>query len=345
MRNFLKVFILSGLAGLIAFLLFSGWHWWQSGRFEQATDNAYFQSDITSLASKISGYIVEVAVQDNQSVQSGDILFRIDDRDYKARLSKAEANVSAAMAALTNIDAERGLQDAIILQAEAKLASAHAARNLAQQNFERYQSLARTKAASKAQFDKAKATRDQADAAVKAAREALNATRKKLQVLAAMQEAADATLKQAKASRELARLDLDNTIVRAPVSGIVGNRQLRVGRLVAPGTSLLDIVPTDPIWVIANFKEVQLEHIQAGQEARIQVDGYPELELNGTVASLSPGTGSAFSLIPADNATGNFVRVVQRVPVKIQLAENPLPGRLVPGLSARVTIKIAENRE
>ena len=145
---------------------------------------------------------------------------------------------------------------------------------------------------------------------------------------------------QAQAARDLAEIDLDSTVVRAPVDGVVGNRQIRIGRLVAPGTSLLDIVPVDDVWLVANFKETQLQHIRPGQRARITIDGYPDETLNGVVDSFSPGSGSAFSLLPADNATGNFVRVVQRVPIKIRFANNPLPGRLVPGLSARVAIDL-----
>ena len=144
----------------------------------------------------------------------------------------------------------------------------------------------------------------------------------------------------AQAARDLAQIDLDDTVVRAPVDGVIGNRQVRIGRLVAPGTPLLDIVPVNDVWLVANFKETQVEHIRLGQRVRITVDGYPNETLEGVVDSFAPGSGSAFSMLPADNATGNFVRVVQRVPVKIRFASNPLPGRLVPGLSARVEIDL-----
>jgi membrane fusion protein (multidrug efflux system) len=143
---------------------------------------------------------------------------------------------------------------------------------------------------------------------------------------------------QARAARDLAQIDLDNTVIRAPVDGVIGNRQVRLGRLVAPGASLLDLVPVTDVWVVANFKETQMEHLRPGQRVRIEVDGYANARLEGVVDSFAPGSGAAFSLLPADNATGNFVRVVQRVPVKIRLVRNPLPGRLVPGLSARVAV-------
>ena len=148
-------------------------------------------------------------------------------------------------------------------------------------------------------------------------------------------------VEQARAARDLAQIDLDNTVVHAPVSGVVGNRQVRIGRLVAPGVSLLDIVPVDDLWVVANFKETQIERIRPGQRVRITVDGYPNEAMEGTVDSFAPGSGSAFSLLPSDNATGNFVRVVQRVPVKIRFVGKPLQGRLVPGLSARVEVDLA----
>ena len=317
------------------------WVWWQNGRFDVTTDNAYLRGDITSLASKVAGYVIDVLVDDNQRVQAGEILFRIDDRDYRARLAQAEANIAAAKAALTNIEAERSLQQAAILQAEAQLSSATAGQTLARLNFDRYASLARTQTASQAQLEQSQATRDQANAATAAADAALTAANKKLEVLAAQKLSAEAALAQAKATRDLAQIDLDNTVVKAPISGVIGNRQIRVGRFLTIGTPVVDIVPVDNVWLVANFKEVQLEHIKGGQRAVISIDGYPDVELKGTVASLAPGTGAAFSLLPADNATGNFVRVVQRVPIKITLDNNPLSGRLVPGLSARVTVRIA----
>jgi membrane fusion protein (multidrug efflux system) len=173
---------------------------------------------------------------------------------------------------------------------------------------------------------------------VAAAAAAIDAQQEHITVLSTEREAAAAAVDQARAARDLAQIDLDNTVVRAPVDGIVGNRQVRVGRLVSPGAPLLDIVPIDDVWIVANFKETQVGRIRPGQRVRITVDADPEETFAGEVDSFAPGSGSAFSLLPADNATGNFVRVVQRVPVKIRLVDNPLPGRLVPGLSTRVEI-------
>ncbi|BCH28789.1 multidrug resistance protein A [Mesorhizobium sp. L-8-10] len=317
-------------------VLGAGWAWARSDK--TSTDNAYVRGDVTGLAPKIAGYVTAVEVRDNQAVQAGDVLFRIDDRDYRARLAQAVANVEAAQARLGNVDAEIQLQHALIRQAEAQRRSAEAELNLATKASDRRRELIRTNAVSQAQVDESDATRSRAEAAVAAASAALEAQRQRIAVLDAQREAAVAAVAQARAAEEIAQIDLDNTVVRAPIGGVIGNRQVRIGRLVAPGASLLDIVPVNDLWVVANFKETQIERIRAGQRVHVTIDGFPDETVEGVVDSFSPGSGSAFSLLPADNATGNFVRVVQRVPVKIRLVGNPLHGRLVPGLSARVDI-------
>ncbi|MBK3778427.1 HlyD family efflux transporter periplasmic adaptor subunit [Azospirillum brasilense] len=314
-----------------------GWNWARSNG-GTATDNAYVRGDVTSLAPKVAGYVTAVDVEDNQTVGAGDVLFRIDDRDYNARLAQAVANVEAAQARLTNVDAETRLQHVLIRQAEAQRRSAMAEMTLAAKAYDRHRELIRGNAVSQAHLDESDAARLKAEAGLSAASATVEAQQQRIAVLAAQRDAAAAAVAQAQAARDLAQIDLESTVVRAPVGGAVGNRQVRVGRFVAPGASLLDIVPVDDVWVVANYKETQLEHIRPGQRARVTVDGYPDGTLDGVVDSLAPGSGSAFSLLPADNATGNFVRVVQRVPVKIRLVGNPLPGRLVPGLSARVEI-------
>lgn len=303
-----------------------------------STDNAYVRGDITSLAPKVGGYVMSVDVHDNQTVQAGDVLFRIDDRDYRARLAQAEANVDAARSRLANIAEEVRLQRTLVRQAEAQRRAALADMSFARKTSDRRRKLIDGGAVSQAQVDESDAGRIRAEAGASVSSATVDAQRQRIDVLGTQREAAIAAVAQAEAARDLARIDLENTVVRAPVSGVVGNRQVRVGRLVAPGVSLLDIVPVADLFVVANFKETQLEHIRPGQTARIRVDGYPNLALEGIVDSFAPGSGSAFSLLPADNATGNFVRVVQRVPVKINLRRNPLVGRLVPGLSARVEI-------
>ncbi|MBW9116063.1 HlyD family secretion protein [Rhizobium cauense] len=307
---------------------------------EVSTDNAYVRGDVTSLAPRVAGYVVAVEAKDNQTVRAGDVLFRIDDRDYRARLAQAVANVEAARARLTNVTAETELQHSLIRQAEAQKTSSVAELNLAIKAYDRSRQLIRSNTVSQAHAEEADATRSRAEASVLAASATLEAQQQRIAVLASQREAAVAAVAQAQAARDLSEIDLESTVVRAPVDGVIGNRQIRVGRFVAPGTSLLDIVPVRDVWLVANFKETQLQNIRPGQTARITIDGYPDNRLDGVVDSFAPGSGSAFSLLPADNATGNFVRVVQRVPVKIRFANNPLPGRLVPGLSARVAIDL-----
>ncbi|WP_073648097.1 HlyD family secretion protein, partial [Pseudomonas aeruginosa] len=255
-----------------------------------------------------------------------------------ARLAQAQANIEAAEARLGDVDAQTGLQRALIRQAEAQRRSAVAEMNLAAKTHARSRKLILSNAVSQASVDESAAARSSAEAALAAAGATVEAQQQRIAVLLAQREAALAALAQARAARDLARIDLDSTVVRAPVGGVIGNRQVRIGRFVTPGVSLLDIVPLDDVWIVANFKETQVAHIRPGQRVRITIDGYPSGELEGVVDSFAAGTGSAFSLLPADNATGNFVRVVQRVPVKIRFAANPLPGRIVPGLSARVEV-------
>lgn len=320
-------------------LVAAGWAW-HRGR-APSTDNAYVRGDITSLAPKVSGYVVAVEVEDNEAVRPGDVLFRIDDADYRARLAQAEANVAAAGARLANIEAETRLQHTVIRQAMAQRRASAADLDLAAKASERRRTLIQSSAVSQAQVDESDAARLRADAGLSGASASLQAQREKIGVLATQRDAAIAAIGQAQAARELARIDLASTVVRAPVEGVIGNRQVRVGRFVTPGVSLMDIVPIGHLWVVANFKETALETIRPGQRATITIDGFPNARFEGVVDSYAPGSGAAFSLIPPDNATGNFVRVVQRVPVKLRLARHPLTGRLVPGLSARVEISRA----
>lgn len=311
---------------------------WASNADRASTDNAYVRGDITSLAPKVGGYVVSVEVEDNEAVEAGDVLFRIDDRDHRARLTQAQANVAAAKARVLATEEEIQLQRSLVRQAQAQRGIAAADLDLAIKTSNRRRELINSNAISQAQVDASDAARARAGAGEAGAIAAVQAQSQKVGLLMAQRQVAEAALAQAVAARDLAQIDLDNTIVRAPVSGTVGNRQVRVGRLVSSGASLLDIVPAGDVWVVANFKETQLSHIRPGQWARVRVDGYDQ-EFEGVVDSLAPGSGSAFALLPADNATGNFVRVVQRVPVKIRFSRRTDLDRLVPGLSARVKIE------
>lgn len=341
MQTPFKTLVLSGLA--IGMLVAAWWgaDWLMTRQRHVSTDNAYLRADITAIAAQVPGNVIAVAVDDNAEVDAGDVLFRIDDRDYQARMAQADARLAAARAALSNLSAQRHLQESVIDQARARIRSVNAAQVLAQQTRDRQRALVETRATSQARLDQSEAAAVGAEAAVVAAHAEIQAQTRRLDVIAAQEEAAQATLAQAEAARQLARINLDNTIVRAPVAGIVGNRQVQAGRFVAAGAPMLDIVPVQDIWVEANFKETQLARLETGQQVEIRVDGYPDRRLAGRVDSLAPGSGAAFSLLPPDNATGNFIRIVQRVPVKIRLMQSPEDVRLVPGMSARVRVDLA----
>lgn len=344
MRKYIGILIAAGV--FCAALIYSGlWlsDWWSTGRFEARTDNAYVRADVTSIAPKVAGYVTEVPVADNATVHRGDVLFTIDRADYKAKVDAAAANVASKVAALTDIVAQVKLQTALIAQADAQVDAAVADQTFTGLNNDRYVKLQKTGTASQQSFDQAQASKAKADAGVAAATASAQAQRAKIEELAAQKLSANAGVDQAKAALTLAQLDLDNTIVRSPVDGVVGNRQVRVGRYVSPGSPLINVVPLDNVWIVANFKETQLSRIKVGQNARVAIDGHAGADISGVVDSLSPGTGSTFSVLPTDNATGNFVRIVQRVGVKIRLNQDNATGRIVPGLSARVAVWTGDN--
>lgn len=321
------------------------WQWYFHGRFEETTDNAYLRGDITSIAPKLSGYVVEVPVGDNANVRKGSLLFRIDDSDYRAKLDQAIATLSTRQADIANIGATQNLQDALIEQAAAQERSVSADLLFARANLDRYTALQKSGTASEQKLQDAQTGFTKAEAADKAAAANTLAQRLKLGVLSAQLAGAQAAMAQAKASVSLARMDLANTLIQSPIDGVVGNRQVRVGRYVTPGTPGMDIVPVQDVWVVANFKETQLNRMEIGQSVRVMIDEYPGVQIDGVVDSFAPGSGAAFSVLPPDNATGNFIRVVQRVPVKIRLTHNPLPGRLLPGLSARIAVRVSRETD
>src|SRR5438132_12988922 len=324
---------------LLALGAVGGWYWWTSWRFLQSTDDAYVQSDVSLISPKTEGYIKEVRVRDNEPVTAGQVLFAIDDRDFAAKLAQAEAAIATAEASVATYATRLKLQQAMIDQAAASLRSAEADLSRAQLDFKRYTALATSDYASRQRYESADADSRKADAALGKARAALVAEQSQLAVLESQKREEQAKLAQARASLQLAQNDLDNTVIRAPVAGVAGNRAGQVGQYVKPGTQLLSLVPLARIYVTANFKETQLTRIRPGQLAEVSVDAYPDLTLEGRVESFAPASGAQFSLLPPDNATGNFTKIVQRVPVRIALPENgPLAGMLRPGLSVTVTV-------
>ena len=316
-----------------------GWYWWNVLRFQQSTDDAYVQSDITLISPKVEGYIKEVRVGDNQEVAEGSVLFVIDDRDFAAKLAQAEAAVAGEEAIIATYENRLKLQQSMIEQAAATVQSAEADLARAQQDHKRYSALVTTDFASRQRFEQAETDARKGEAAVAKTRAAFAAEQSQLAVLRSQQREEEAKLQQAHAALRLARNDLENTVIRAPVSGVAGNRAGQVGQYVKAGTQLLSLVPLSRVYVTANFKETQLTRMRPGQLAEVSVDAYPDLILDGRIESFAPASGAQFSLLPPDNATGNFTKIVQRVPVRIALpANNPLTGRLRPGLSVTVTI-------
>lgn len=320
-------------AAVIAGVIYGG-HWWSVGRFIEDTDDAYVGGDVTVIGPKVPGYITQVAVTDNQVVHAGDLLVKIDDRDYRAALAKADGAVAAQQALLANLDATENLQQAVISQAQASVAAADAETQRSRDDEARYRDLSSRSAVSIESAQRADATYKTARAGSDKAQAALIAAQRQIDVIESQKLQARAALQQAKAEQEIARLNEGYTESRAPVDGVVGNRRARAGAYAAAGTQLLSVVPAHGLWVDANFKEDQLARMSAGQAVEIRADVMPGRVFHGRLSSLAPATGAQFSVLPPENATGNFTKVVQRVPVRVVLdSKDDALGVLRPGLS------------
>ncbi len=326
------------LAAVVAAVKFAE-TWWTVGRFLESTDDAYVGGEVTVIAPKVPGFIAQVNVSDNQPVHAGDLLLKLDDRDYQAALAKADAAVAAQQAALTNLDATRFLQEAVVAQARAEIASATAEIGRAHDDQVRYQSLVSGAATSVQSSQKADADYQQALAAGDKAQASLAAAQRQLSVIDTRKAQVQATLNQTLAERDLARLNLSYTELRAPIDGTVGNRSARQGAYAAIGSQLISLVPTRGLWIDANFKESQLAHVRPGQPAFVTIDSLPGQTFHGRVLSLAPATGAQFSVLPPENATGNFTKIVQRVAVRIVLDDEAATlGQLRPGLSVTAEV-------
>ncbi|OOV89464.1 HlyD family secretion protein [Pseudomonas sp. MF4836] len=327
-----------GLAALVALGVYAE-HWWSAGRFIETTDDAYIGGDVTVIGPKVAGYIEQVLVSDNQRVQAGDLLIRLDSRDYRANLDKAEGAVAGQEALLANLDATEQLQHAVIGQARAGIDATGAEMSRSREDNARYKRLVGSSAVSVESAQRADATFKTAQALNARAEAELLASQRQLQVIATQKLQARAALMQARAERDLARLNLAYTELRAPVDGVIGNRRARPGAYAQAGSQLLSLVPASGLWVDANFKEDQLEHMLPGQRVVIRADVLPGREFHGHLDSLAPATGAQFSVLPPENATGNFTKIVQRVPVRVILdpADGVL-GQLRPGLSVNAAV-------
>jgi membrane fusion protein, multidrug efflux system len=333
--------ILMASAGLLV-IGAAGWYgydYWTVGRFHVSTDDAYVQADTVSIAPRVSGYLVEAPAQDNETVKAGQVLARIDDRDYRVALDEAKANVLAAQALIDSQQGAVETQLALIDTAKGSVAVDQANEVFAQQENERYSHLATTGYGSVQNAQNASAKIASSHASIERDTGTLQSMKKQLDVIKAQTAQAQAALAHEQAAELQAELNLSYTTIVAPADGTVGNRTLRVGQFVQAGTQLMSIVPTDAAYVVANYKETQLTDVKRGQPATIEVDMFPGRVFHGHVDSMAPASGQTFALLPPDNATGNFTKVVQRIPVKIILdAESERSGDLRPGMSVEPSI-------
>ncbi|MGY3619719.1 HlyD family secretion protein [Bradyrhizobium sp. USDA 10063] len=319
------------------------WDEWVGAATIQTTNDAYVRAELTRLSSRVAGEVLTVAVKDFQHVKAGDLLVQIDPADYQAQVAQAEAGVAAAQAALDNLNNQVELQYATIAQAEAAQVSAAALEVEARQEQERQQSLSQTDAGTRQRLEQATAAYAKAQADVRASRAVVAAQRHQLEVLQGTKKQRAADLDAAKAQLAAAKLKLGYTKIVAPFDGVVGERQVQPGDYVNIGTNLINVVPLPNVYVIANYKETQLTRVRPGQPVAITVDSFPREKLRGRVERIAPASGSQFALLPPDNATGNFTKVVQRIPVRIQLDENqPSLSRLLPGMSVVTSINTSD---
>ncbi|TCT40359.1 HlyD family secretion protein [Martelella mediterranea] len=325
-----------GIGGILVLLM--AWNLPPFAGSIERTDNAYVQGQVTQLAPQLSGLVAEVAVSDFQTVHQGDILVKLDDRIYARKLAQAEANLAAANAALdANLQAQASAR-AQVASAKAGVASAQAALTNAKAQWDRKNLLKQKQIATQSEVDQAKATLDQAKASVDQAKASLQVAKEGLQSKVVNRRSLEAKVSAVEAAREQAKINLDNTTITAPRDGTLGQVKVRIGQYVSPGSQLVALVP-DQVWVIANYKETQLPGMRVGQKVSFTVDALNGERFTGKIEHFSPATGSQFSVIKPDNATGNFTKVAQRVPVRIAIdpGQNDI-NRLVPGLSVVTSI-------
>lgn len=342
--------VAGGSLGVLALL---GWgaYWFVSGQYLETTDDAYVRADWVAISPRVNGYVARVEVDDDQPVKAGDVLVRLDNRDYQALHDQAQAAVAQTQGALLaarasqQVAAERiEQQHQAIAQAESMVRSAAAESQRSDLDLRRYRGLVRDSAATQQRLESADASAVQAHAALQGAQARLREQQALLAVARAQAQLADAQVQQqvgalasAQAHQALADQNRDDTVIRAPIDGVVGQRRVRAGQYVVPGQPMLAVVPLQHAYVVANYKETQLAHMHRGQPVSLRVDSLAGQTLRGHVASFSPGSGSVFALLPSDNATGNFTKIVQRFPVRIMLDEAD-GAQVLPGMSVITTV-------
>jgi len=322
-----------------------GYEWWTVGRFMVTTDDAYVQAYNTTLAAKVSGYLASVPVTDNTYVHAGDVIATIDDGDYRLAVDSAREKVATQEATIARMGHQIEAQEAAVAQAKTQLVSAQAAQIRSQLELDRQITLVARDASSRQLLEQAQANRDQAVAAVQGAQAAIESAAANVDVLKGQRQEAISTLDELKTALAKAERDLSFTVIRAPIDGVIGNRAMQTGDFVQTGQRVASLVPLDDVFINANFKETQLARLRPGQTALIAVDALPEHSIEGTIESLSPASGAVFSLLPPDNATGNFTKIVQRLPVRIHVPPAiAREGLLRPGMSVVVSVNTKANK-
>jgi len=326
-------------AGLIVILFTTQWNRWVGLSIRQVTDDAYVRGDITPLSAQVPGYVRRVLVDDFQRVKQGELLVEIEDDDYRARVAQAEADLLGAGAAIENLKAQKAAQHAQVAEAEGAIAATQADVERTRLEAARQRTLLATTFGTRQKVEQADAEAQRFAATLARNQAALDAQRRQLAVLDTQESQLRADVKAKQAMLDLAKINLGYTRIVAPVDGMVSERGVREGQYVHSATQVITVVPLDNVWVVGNYKETQLTHVAIGQNAEIRVDTFPGVVVNATVDSIAPASGAQFSLLPPDNATGNFTKVVQRIPVKLRIGpNNPLAGRLRPGMSVIATI-------
>ena len=338
--NLRKLLLTGAAIAALAGAAWYGWNYWTVGQYLVSTDDAYVRADSTTIAPKVTGYLQQVLVKDNERVTTGQVLARIDDRDFKVALDQAKADVAAAGATIASKQAQLDVQQAVISAAKATLDVDQAAVTFAAQDNKRYTDLAATGSGSVQNAQQAQARIASAQATLARDNANLVSALKQIDLLKAEIVQANAALARAEAVQRQAELNLGYTTITAPIDGVVGNRTLRVGQYVQVGTQLMSVVPANGAYVVANYKETQLTDVHEGQAVDIEVDMFPGQVVHGHVDSIAPASGQEFALLPPDNATGNFTKVVQRIPVRIALDTGKNPRiQLRPGMSVIPTIE------
>jgi membrane fusion protein (multidrug efflux system) len=326
-------------AAIIVVLFATQWDRWVGLAVRQVTDDAYVRGDLTPLSAKVEGYVRRVAVDDFERVKEGELLVEIEDDDYRARVAQAEAGLLGAEAAIENLKARKAAQHAQVAEAEDAIKATQADVERTRLEAARQRTLLATTFGTRQRVEQADAAAERFAAILARNQAQLEAQRRQLAVLDTQEAQLRADVKAKQAALDLAKINLGYTRIAAPVSGMVSERGVRDGQYVHAGSQVISVVPLDNVWVLANYKETQLTHVAIGQRAEIRVDTFPGVVITAIVDSIAPASGAQFSLLPPDNATGNFTKVVQRIPVKLRIApDNPLAGKLLPGMSVIATI-------